>query len=153
MLNAYSFISRQLADLAFNIYRLVHLAIQSQLQKEELLAQQTKKVVMRLENVFLDNNYQNKSVQKRYLTYVRYTLESDLIDKGRESKINLVQKIRICLYSNRRFNKAKGYFVEVAKTSLRVLGQEHLDILTSIANLASTYQNQRRQKEAEDLEV
>jgi hypothetical protein len=35
------------------------------------------------------------------------------------------------------------------KTSLRVLGQEHPDTLTSMANLASTYRNQERCKEAE----
>jgi Tetratricopeptide repeat len=35
----------------------------------------------------------------------------------------------------------------------RVLGQEHLDMLTSIANLALTYRNQGQWKEAEELEV
>ena len=39
------------------------------------------------------------------------------------------------------------------ETSLRVLGAEHPDTLTSIANLASTYRNQGRWKEAEDLDV
>jgi hypothetical protein len=36
---------------------------------------------------------------------------------------------------------------------LRVLGEEHPDTLTSIDNLASTYRNQGRWKEAEELEV
>ncbi|KAL8855304.1 MAG: hypothetical protein Q9178_008058, partial [Gyalolechia marmorata] len=35
----------------------------------------------------------------------------------------------------------------------RVLGDEHPHTLTSIANLASTYRNQGRLKEAEELEV
>src|SRR5437588_738312 len=39
------------------------------------------------------------------------------------------------------------------KARKRVLGQEHPDTLTSMANLASTYRNQRRWKEAEELEV
>jgi hypothetical protein len=39
------------------------------------------------------------------------------------------------------------------ETSSRVLGQEHLSTLTSMANLASTYLDQGRWKEAEDLEV
>ena len=34
-----------------------------------------------------------------------------------------------------------------------MLGQEHPDTLTSMDNLASTYQNQGRWKEAEELEV
>jgi DNA repair protein RadC len=39
------------------------------------------------------------------------------------------------------------------ETMKRVLGQEHPSTLTSMNNLASTYQNQGRWKEAEDLEV
>jgi len=39
------------------------------------------------------------------------------------------------------------------ETSKRLLGQEHPDTLTSIGNLASTFWNQGRWKEAEDLEV
>jgi hypothetical protein len=35
----------------------------------------------------------------------------------------------------------------------RVLGAEHHSTLTSISNLASTYGNQGRWKEAEELEV
>src|SRR5947209_3483605 len=37
--------------------------------------------------------------------------------------------------------------------SSRVRGQEHPDTLTSMANLTSTYRNQGRWKEAEELEV
>src|SRR5438045_7586665 len=39
------------------------------------------------------------------------------------------------------------------ETSLRVLDKEHPDTLTSMNNLASTYRNQGRWKEAEELEV
>ena len=39
------------------------------------------------------------------------------------------------------------------ETGLRVLGAEHPDTLTSVGNLASTYRNQGRWKEAEELEV
>jgi putative hemolysin len=43
--------------------------------------------------------------------------------------------------------------VRVIETSLRVLGEEHSDTLTSMANLASTYWNQGRWKEAEELQA
>jgi hypothetical protein len=39
------------------------------------------------------------------------------------------------------------------ETSKRVLGAEHPDSLSSVASLASTYGNQGRWKEAEELEV
>ena len=41
----------------------------------------------------------------------------------------------------------------MVETRRRVLGQEHPSMLTSMANLVSTYQNQEQWKEAEKLEV
>jgi Tetratricopeptide repeat len=43
--------------------------------------------------------------------------------------------------------------VQVIETRKRVLRAEHPDTLTSMANLASTFWNQGRWKEAEELEV
>ena len=43
--------------------------------------------------------------------------------------------------------------MQAIETRKRVLGAEHLDTLSSMANLASTYRNQGRWKEAEELEV
>jgi tetratricopeptide (TPR) repeat protein len=50
-------------------------------------------------------------------------------------------------------NKAELLQVQVMETRKKVLGAEHPDTLTSISNLASTYQNQGRWKEAELLQV
>ncbi|KAL8815792.1 MAG: hypothetical protein Q9223_005111 [Gallowayella weberi] len=52
-----------------------------------------------------------------------------------------------------RWKEAEELEVQVMETSQRVLGEEHPDTLTSMANLASTYRNQGRWKEAEELEV
>jgi Tetratricopeptide repeat len=49
--------------------------------------------------------------------------------------------------------EAEELFVQVMEASLRVLGQEHPSTLSNMANLASTYRNQGRWKEAEELEV
>jgi tetratricopeptide (TPR) repeat protein len=52
-----------------------------------------------------------------------------------------------------RWKEAEELDVQVVETRKRVLGTEHPDTLTSIANLASTYRNQGRWKEAEELFV
>ncbi|KAK1020895.1 hypothetical protein LTS16_026848, partial [Friedmanniomyces endolithicus] len=49
--------------------------------------------------------------------------------------------------------EAEELEVKVMETRVRVLGGEHPDTLTSMANLAATYWNQGRWKEAEELEV
>jgi hypothetical protein len=43
--------------------------------------------------------------------------------------------------------------MKVAERRKKILGAEYLSTLTSMGNLASTYRNQGRWKEAEDLEV
>ncbi|KAL8759342.1 MAG: hypothetical protein Q9184_003647 [Pyrenodesmia sp. 2 TL-2023] len=52
-----------------------------------------------------------------------------------------------------RWKKAEELEVQVIETRKRVLGEQHPDTLTSMANLASTYSNQGRWKEAEKLQV
>jgi hypothetical protein len=49
--------------------------------------------------------------------------------------------------------RAEKSFFQGMETFKRVLGEEHPSTLTSMANLASTYRNQGRWKEAEELEV
>ena len=50
----------------------------------------------------------------------------------------------MCLYTDRQYNKAEPLFIKETKRRKRVLRLEHPDTLTSIANLALTYQNQGR---------
>jgi len=152
-LDAYSFISRRSADLALDVHRLVHLATRSWLRKEGLLAQWTQRAVTRLEDVFPDDDHQNRNIWRRYLAHARYALESKLINKCGENRIDLAWKFAMCLYSDGQFNEAEFLFVEVMETRKRVLGQEHPSTLTSMGNLVSTYINQGRWKEAEELEV
>ncbi|KAI4087290.1 MAG: hypothetical protein L6R37_008337 [Teloschistes peruensis] len=52
-----------------------------------------------------------------------------------------------------RWKEAEELQVQVMETRARVLGEEHPDTLTSMANLASTYRDQGRWKEAEGLDV
>jgi tetratricopeptide (TPR) repeat protein len=51
------------------------------------------------------------------------------------------------------YDKAELLQVQVMETRQRVLGAEHLDTLTSINDLATTYWNQGRLEEAESLDV
>ncbi|KAF2730805.1 hypothetical protein EJ04DRAFT_444333, partial [Polyplosphaeria fusca] len=50
-----------------------------------------------------------------------------------------------------QWKEAKELFVQVVKTSLRVLGGEHPDTLVSMDNLAFTLNNQGWCKDAEEL--
>ena len=152
-LKAYSFITIRAANLSLDVHRLVHLATRNWLWKEELLTQWTERVVIRLENIFPDSGHQNRSVWRGYLAHARYVLDSNLIGKCDKNGISLAWKFGLCLYNDGCWKEAEDLFVLVMEARKWVLGQEHPDTLTSMANLASTYRNQGRWKEAEDLDV
>ncbi|KAK3317106.1 hypothetical protein B0H66DRAFT_576700 [Apodospora peruviana] len=56
-------------------------------------------------------------------------------------------------YDEGRWSEAEKLFMQVMETRKTKLGADHPDMLTSMANLASTYRNQGRWEEAEKLYV
>jgi hypothetical protein len=151
--SAYSFVSRRSATNSLDIHRLVHLATRNWLRREESLAKWAAQAVTRLGEVFPDNDHENRSVWRLYLPHAQYVLESSSSEDGVEEKSILLWKFGMCLYSDRRYNEAETPILRVMETRRRVLGPEHPDTLTSMANLASTYRNQGRWTEAEELDV
>src|SRR5204862_129233 len=80
-------------------------------------------------------------------------LLSDAVNKNGEDRTELAWNFGLCLLSDGRYNEAEKALLEVMRRNRTVLGEEHPDTLTSMANLASTYRNQGRWTEAEELEV
>jgi tetratricopeptide (TPR) repeat protein len=152
-LNAYSFITKRPADAALDLHRLVHLSTRNWLRKEKLLTDSTERVIRRLEEVFPDDDHKNRSVWRTYLPHARYVLESNLVDKDWQSRMNLLWRYGMCLFADGRWNEAEAAIAEVLEIEKRDLGTDHPDTLISIANLASTYWNQGRWDEAEELEL
>ncbi|KAF7503525.1 hypothetical protein GJ744_003676 [Endocarpon pusillum] len=152
-LAAYSFISRRPVEFSLDLHRLVHLATRSWLRKEELLSQWTQKTIIRLEEVFPDDDHNNRSIWRIYLPHVRQVLESDLISDSGKERMALMWRYGKCLYSDGRWDEAEASYIQVLAMKLRTLGADSPSTLISMANLASTYRNQGRWEEAEQLEV
>ncbi|KAG4431135.1 hypothetical protein IFR05_013384 [Cadophora sp. M221] len=152
-LDAYSFISKRPADQALDLHRLVHLATRNWLRKEQLLAQWTESVVERLEDVFPDDDHNNRSIWRTYLPHARCVLESSLGDRDRQSRLSLSWRYAICLYADGQWNEAEAAYIEGLEIEKKELGADHPDTLISMANLASTYRNQGRWEKAEKLEL
>ncbi|KAH9204602.1 P-loop containing nucleoside triphosphate hydrolase protein [Leptodontidium sp. 2 PMI_412] len=151
-LDAYSFVSKRPADQALDLHRLVHLATRNWLRKEDLLAQWTESVVERLEDLFPDDDHNNRSVWRTYLPHARCALESNLGDRDRQSRLSLSWRYAICLYANGLWNEAEAALVEVLDIKRRDLGADDPSTLTTIAKLASTYSEQGRWDVAEELQ-
>jgi hypothetical protein len=111
---------------------------------KESPAHWTLKALTRLDEVFPDDDHKNRSTWRTYLPHARYILESDLINNEYPQREGLLRKYSQCLYVDGRYTEAEGPISEVTDTRKRVLGVEHPDTLTSMANLAATYSNQGR---------
>jgi hypothetical protein len=143
-LEAYSFISKRPAGIALDLHRLVHLSMRNWLRKENLLGHSTEGVIVRLEEVFPDEDHNNRSVWRSYLPHARYILESNLVNKNWQSRLNLILRYGKCLYEDGRWNEAEAAFTEVLKFEKRDLGMGHPETLNSMTNLAATYWNRGR---------
>jgi len=152
-LSAYSFVTRTKIDGFLDIHRLVHLATRNWLRLEKALEKWKIKALQRLNEVFPDHEHKNRVLWRTLLSHAHYVLESHVDEDVSSERMLLLWKYVMCLYSDGRYNEAEKGFVEVMETRKRILGAEHPDTLASMANLASTYQNQGRWKEAEELEV
>jgi tetratricopeptide (TPR) repeat protein len=150
-LSAYSFITRRTEDLAIDLHRLVHLTIRNWLRNKGVLAEWTRKAVARLEEVFPDHEHMNRAMWRTYLPHAHYVLESNLIAKDNQSRIDLEWKIALCYYSDGRFDEAEVFFREVMEFRTNVLGAEHSDTLKSVGKLALVYHAQSRFPEAKAL--
>ena len=152
-LNAYSFINRRPANQALDLHRLIHLSTRNWLRQKDLMAQWTRRAIVRLEEVFPDHNHSNRSVWRTYLPHVRYVLMSDVVNKDEKKRVDLAWRFGMSLYSDGRYNEAEALFIESMERRKKVLGPEHPDTLASMGNLALTYRNQGRWNNAEELEV
>ncbi|KAH8727390.1 hypothetical protein GQ44DRAFT_825097 [Phaeosphaeriaceae sp. PMI808] len=153
VLSSYALVARRPAESALDLHQLVHRALREWLQKQEWLGHWTQNAITRLLRVFPDHSHGSRSKWRRLLPHAKYALSHSLTEQEGGDRIILVQKCAMTLYSDGRYNESEELFVQVMETRKRMLGDEHPDTLTSMANLALTYRNQGRWKKAEELEV
>jgi tetratricopeptide (TPR) repeat protein len=152
VLDRYALVTRRPADSALDIHRLVHYAVGKRLQAEGILEKWIERTIKQLLWVFPNDHHSNRSKWRRLLPHAQCVLSHTQRDDD-EDRLDLARKCARALYSDGQYKAAEELQVEVMETSKRVLGDEHPDTLTSIANLASTYGDQGRWDEVEELEV
>ena len=150
-LHNYSLITKRPAELALDLHRLVHLAICNWLQEQGLLSQWTQLALERLNGVFPDGNYGNRSKWRRLLPHAVQALSSTLgRDEG--SRLRLIYKCATAFHKDGRDEEAEVYLQEAMQIEKVKFGEEHPSTLTLMGNLAFTYKKQGRWNEAEELQ-
>jgi tetratricopeptide (TPR) repeat protein len=152
VLERYALVTRRPAESALDVHRLVHSALRKRLQAEGRLQEWIQRMIAQILRLFPNNNHTNRSKWRRLLPHAQSILLHTQGDNNKE-RLDLAWKCAMALCSDGQFKAAKELFVQVIETRRSVLGEEHLDTLTSIVNLASTYRNQGQWREAEELQV
>ena len=150
-LNAYSFVSRQSAGQSLDLHRLVHLATRNWLTKEDSLARWEAKAITRLEEVFPNDSYANRSIWRAYLPHAQYILGSTLQVADTSQGLGLCKKFGLCLLSDGRYNEAKKPLLRVMEGREKALGKEHPDTLASVSDLALVLRYQGKYEAAEEM--
>jgi tetratricopeptide (TPR) repeat protein len=153
VLDKYALVTRRPAESALDVHRLIHQALRKWLQLQGQLRHWTQHTITQLLQVFPDNDHSNRSKWRRLLPHAQYALSHSLVDDNNEERLDLAWKCARTLYSDGRYKEAEKLFVQVMETRKTKLGADHLNTLTSMANLAATYRNQGRWDEAEKLFV
>ena len=150
-LNAYSFVSKRAADEALDVHRLVHLAMRNWLRTNNEWLVWADKTLERLVDVIpLDGNG-NKKVWKACLPHAHYVVGCTAEEKQIGKRTQLLGNMAVCLTLEERYNEASNAFSLLVKTLQQVLGEEHPTTLDNMGNLAATYRDQGRWKDAEIL--
>ncbi|KAF2008245.1 hypothetical protein BU24DRAFT_210045, partial [Aaosphaeria arxii CBS 175.79] len=153
IISRYALITRRPADSALDIHRLVHRALREWLQQWKQLGQWAQGATSQLLRVFPDHDHQNRSKWRRLLPHAKHALSNSRAGLDCEDRLDLLCKYANSLYSDGQYNEAEQLFVQVVELAKRVLGEEHPNTLTSMANLALIYTYQGRWKEAEELNM
>ncbi|KAL4735683.1 purine and uridine phosphorylase [Aspergillus similis] len=144
LLKAFSFVSEQVKDHALSLHRLVHLATRNWLRREQRFGLQIQKAANHLNQVFPDNDHSNQKLWREYLPHALSLIDESHFQSERENYTRMVQNVG-------RYSGAAALFEDILELQRRKRGHDDALTLVSMADLASTYRDQGRWKEAEEL--
>jgi hypothetical protein len=154
MLEGFAFVSTTLDDSVFEMHRLVGLATQRWLYAQMQAEHWKKMFVRNLDDAFPAGSYEYWDACRMLLPHVRAAMNMKI--KAREA---LLHKASIC-YRGGWYAREVGLLSQseemcICSYDIRLdkLGSQDLETAWSMADLASTYRNQGRWCEAEQLDV
>ncbi|KAK4243173.1 kinesin light chain 3 [Corynascus novoguineensis] len=154
VLKAFSFVTEDQSH-GFDMHRLVQLVTQRWLARKGTIRQFGEQALLVASQAFPYGSYENRAICSTFLphVYAVLRLESTGSKDERLARASLLHCAGGFFSYQGQWNDAEKFRLQARGLRTEVLGEEHPDTLTSMADLASTYRNQGRWKEAESLEV
>ncbi|NMF84665.1 FxSxx-COOH system tetratricopeptide repeat protein [Nodosilinea sp. P-1105] len=147
----FSLISRNPQAKTLTIHRLVQEVLRATMD-DNSQQQWAEQMVEAVTAVFPDGDFENWVKCDRTISHAQATTKL-IADYGLASKTAALLLSRTGFYYNKQgwYGEAEPLFQDALAMTKRLLGDEHLDVATSLHNLASLYDNQGRYGEAEPL--
>jgi hypothetical protein len=152
-LKAFSLITESPEGGNFNVHRLVQMITHKWLYDHGEIALWAGKALQTVSSKYPSaNDVKNWNKCANYLPHAQAILQQDS-DSDAENllRLNLSSNVATYLWHQGRWAEAEKLGVDVLEISKRVLGIEHPDTLTRMANLAYTWKRQGRHENAIDL--
>ena len=138
----------------FNMHRLVKLATRKWLVAHQSLQEWTTKAITRMTETFPNGEYENWGRCELLLPHAEQVLKYEAIeDESKLKHASLLENTAWYISRRGNYDAAVQKLEQSLKIRSQLLGKEDDLVLSSRAKLASTFWNQGRWKEAEELEL
>ncbi|RYP92365.1 hypothetical protein DL770_001567 [Monosporascus sp. CRB-9-2] len=151
ILKGYAFISDRDNPDAFDIYRLVRLAMRNWLQKNGEWQEWSINVIQQFAGKYPYPEHKNKDVWMTYLPHGQAVIALREGSVAKEAKTRLLSYVAISYLMLGKYEKAEQIWRQILELREAVLGREDPETLTSMGNLVFVLNRQGKCEEAEQI--
>ncbi|KAI1459682.1 hypothetical protein F4805DRAFT_50008 [Annulohypoxylon moriforme] len=151
ILKGYAFITERNERDSFDIHRLVRLAMRNWLQKEGQWQERATYVLQHLARKHPYPEHENRDIWVRYFPHGQAILKVQELASTEEKAI-LLHNIAESLFRLGKYNESKEMYQQALVLREMVLGEEHLDTVSSKNSFANVLSEKKEFAEAEKLQ-
>ncbi|KZL66399.1 hypothetical protein CI238_13201, partial [Colletotrichum incanum] len=153
-LKAFSFVS-EAKNNSIDMHRLVQLVTRKWLEIQGGLADYAEQALRIVSDLYLYGRHESRQVCQDYLPHANAVLQNQGTGSGDErlARASLLLDMTGYFIYRGQWTQAEQGADQSLRLREEILGDEHPDTLSSMANLAATYWNQGRWNETEELGV
>jgi len=154
ILKAFSFITED-NDHSFDMHRLVQLVTQKWLVRKGTIGRFGEQALLVVSRNYPFGKHETRAICSAYLPHVYAVTKFEGAGSGAEilATASLLYCAAGFFHYQGQWKNAEGFLERATGIRKKLLGKEHPDTLTSMADLALTYWNQGRWKEGEEIEM
>jgi tetratricopeptide (TPR) repeat protein len=150
----FSLVTAELGGEFFEMHRLVQIATRRWLESDSKIQEWKGKATRKMAESFPNGEYENWGTCEVLLPHAEEIIDFDLIEEEIQlQRATLLQNTAWYISARGNYDLAMQRSEQSLNIRRRFLHREDERVLVSMASLASTYRNQGRWREAEELEV